>query len=156
MRLGIDAFQPSDAVVRVALRGLQRCVTHQLLNLAQVGIAVEQMRCKRVSQHVRTLAPLDIRRTQLLGYHPLNRYAREWTPRRADDKRRVGRRSQAPTAHRRNIVLDASHERRRQWHNSLLVALAPHTQHAIRREVADADAAQLGKTYATAIQQRAY
>ena len=40
MRLGIDAFQPSDAVVRVALRGLQRCVTHQLLNLAQVGIGI--------------------------------------------------------------------------------------------------------------------
>ena len=48
----VDPLQLRYVVVGVDLRSTQRRVTQQLLNLAQVGTLIQEVRCEGVAQHV--------------------------------------------------------------------------------------------------------
>lgn len=58
MRLRIYLAQTGYAVVCVDLRRAKRCVTHKLLYVTHIGTRIQQVRGKRVTQHVRTLLAL--------------------------------------------------------------------------------------------------
>ena len=73
----VNFLQLTNAVMRVVLRSLQRCVTHKLLNMSHIRPTIEQMCRKSVPQNVGALLALNIRPTHSLGNDTLNLYARQ-------------------------------------------------------------------------------
>ena len=85
--------------VRVALRRAQPRVAEQLLNRAQVGAALQQMRRERMPQRVRADAEPRARRRGVPAHQPID--APHGQPRRRDSSRTADRRLAAPSPSRR-------------------------------------------------------
>src|SRR2546421_6219798 len=112
MRAVVDLSQARSVHVAVHLRGGERAVAEQLLDRAQVGAALEQMRRERVAQAVR------------VWKQPPERARVEPTPARGEEKRvhRAARQLRPRVA---EVDRPAVGGLLAQRHDPLLVALAP-------------------------------
>ena len=128
MRLGVNALQLGDAVVGVVLRRFQRRMSHQLLNVAHVGIAVEQMRGERVAQDVGASAPLHVGLAQLRIDDSPYRRTRQRQPLLRQNQRRYAVNYYARIAPRFEIILDSPPDFGQNGDYALLVSLAAYFQ----------------------------
>src|SRR5688572_840020 len=70
MSLLVDFAQTCRADVRVNLRGHEALVTQQFLHGANVGSAIEQVRCEAMSQSMRRSTSIQSGFQNLLVQHP--------------------------------------------------------------------------------------
>ena len=60
MELGVSGFQVGDGELQVTLGGRQRAVPKQVLNVAQIGVVLDQVRGAGVTPDVRRDVFLDL------------------------------------------------------------------------------------------------
>src|SRR6185503_18392777 len=87
MCLAVDIQQLRRVDVRVALRGGELHVAEQLLDRAQIGAALEQVRRKRMPQRVRADPEARAARGDISGDEPLHTPPGQTCPPKVDEQR---------------------------------------------------------------------
>lgn len=139
VRLPVDLLQLRYAIVGVALRGAERRVAHQLLNITHIGPLVEQMRSKGVAQDVRRALTLNICPLEPPLHNALYSYSRECCPLCRDNQGRVRRRRDTHLLQPIYIRAHARGHLRQYRYHALFVALASNSECGhIGREITNA------------------